>query len=110
MFSSTFKNYQFSLPYKILSVRSIREFNTVSSINDFRHPKLSREELRNGCKLGLDTWADIGCEGKHAYVEEFIIGKTVIAMSFSPSLGKLENLTYAHVLYAYDHEDYQFFF
>ena len=53
----------------------------------------------------MDTWADVGCAGKHAYVEEFIMGKTVTAMSFPPSLGKLENLTYAHVLYAYDHED-----
>ena len=26
-------------------------------------------------------------------------------MGFSSSLGKLENLAYAHVLYAYDHED-----
>ena len=26
-------------------------------------------------------------------------------MSFSSSLGKLENLTYTHVLYAYNHED-----
>ena len=55
--------------------------------------------------MGLDTWADTGYSGKHAYVKEIIVGKTVTAMGFSPSLGKLENLTYAHVLYAYDQED-----
>ena len=66
---------------------------------------MTKEELRNGCRLGLHTWADTGCAGKHAYVEEFIIGKTVTAMGFSSSLGKLENLTYAHVSYAYDDED-----
>ena len=105
MLKTTFMNYKYSLTYKISTVRSIREFNTVNSINNFRHPKLSKEELRNGCKLGLETWADTGCAGKHAYVEEFIIGKMVTAMGFSPFLGKLENLTYTHVLYAYDDED-----
>ena len=38
-------------------------------------------------------------------MEKFLIGKTVTAMAFSSSLGKLENMAYAHVLYAYDHED-----
>ena len=51
------------------------------------------------------TFIHTGCAGKHAYVKDFIIGKTVTAMGFSSSLGKIENLTYAHVLYAYDHED-----
>ena len=66
--------------------------------------KLNKEELKNGCKLGLDTWADTGCSGKHTYVKEFIIGKIVTAMGFSLSLGN-KNLKYAHVLYAYDQED-----
>ena len=37
--------------------------------------------------------------------EEFIIGKTVTATGFSSSLGKLDNLPYAYVLYAYDHTE-----
>ena len=105
MFNSTFKNNRYSPSHKISTVRSIREFSTVSSINNFRHPKLSNTELRNGCKLGLDTWADTGCSGKHAYVEVFFIGKKVTVMGLSFSLGKLENLACVHVLYAYDHED-----
>ena len=44
-------------------------------------------------------------QGKHAYVEEFVIGRTVIATGFTPSLGRLDKLSYAHVLYAYDHHD-----
>ena len=42
---------------------------------------------------------------RFAYVEEFLIGRTVTAMGFSSSLGKLENSAYAHLLYAYDHDD-----
>ena len=90
--------------YKILAVRSISGFSTVNSSNNFKHPKLRKEELRNGCRLGLNTWADTAYSGKHAYVEEFLIGKIVTAMGSSSSLGKLNNLA-AHVLYAYDHED-----
>ena len=85
--------------------RIIREVKTDYSFNMFRHPKLLREELRLGCKLGLDSWADTGYAGKHAHVEEFVLGKTVMATGFSPSLGKLDNLNVAHVLYAYDHAE-----
>ena len=38
-------------------------------------------------------------------MEEFVIGETVTATGFSSSLGKLDNLAYAHVLYAYDHAE-----
>ena len=89
--------------YRFSTFKTIKEVKTGYSCDSFRHPKLSDEDLRLGCKLGLDSWADTGCAGKHSYVEEFIIGKTVTATGFSPSLGKLENLPYAHVLYAYDH-------
>ena len=63
MFNSILKDHKYSLSHKISTIRSIREFNTVGTINNFRHPKLNKKELRNGCKLGLDTWADTGCSG-----------------------------------------------
>ena len=66
---------------------------------------MSQEEWSQGGKLGIDSWADIGCPGRHAYVEEFIVGKTVSATGCSPSLEKLDNLHYAHFLYAHDHQD-----
>ena len=78
---------------------------TINSYDNFRHPKLFQEEWASGGRLVIDTWVDTGCLGKHAYVEEFIIGKTVSATRFSPSLGKLDNLPYAHMLYTYDHHD-----
>ena len=49
------------------------------------------EELRLGCKLGLDSWADMGCSEKHAHVEEFVIGKSVTTTGFSSFLGKVDN-------------------
>ena len=56
----------------------------------------------NGCKLGIDTWVDTCCAGKHAFVEEFVVGKTVTATGFTSTLGSVPNLPVANVLYAYD--------
>ena len=86
-------------------MRTICELTSFQLHDNFKHPRLSQEELDQGGRLGIDSWADTGCSGKHAYVEEFVIGRTVTATGFSPSLGKLDNLSYAHVLYAYDHHD-----
>ena len=52
--------------------------------------------------MGIDSWSDTGCAGKHAYVEEFIYGIPVNATGFAPSLGSLNDLPIANVLYAYD--------
>ena len=75
--------------------------NSFSSEN-FRHPTLSEKEHNEGARLGIDSWADTACAGKHAFVEEFIIGKYVNASGFSSSLGSLKRLPVANVLYAYD--------
>ena len=75
------------------------------SISRFKHPKLTDDELMNGTRLGFDSWADTSCAGKHAFVESFVEGKTVNAVGFSHSLGKLENLPIANVVYAYDFSD-----
>ena len=74
---------------ELFMFKTIREVKTDYSYNTFRHPKLLKEELRLGCKLGLDSWADTGCAGKHAHVEEFVLGKTVTVTGFSSLLGKL---------------------
>ena len=105
IFSLILKNETQAPPYKISTFRTIRGITTNSSFNNLKHPKLNKEEKNDGCKLGLDTWVGTGYSGKYAYLEEFLIGKTVTAMGFSFSLGKLGNLPYAHMLYAYDHED-----
>ena len=90
---------------KVFMLKPIKEVKTDFSFDTFRHPELSEEELRLGCKLELDSWADTGYAGKHAHVAEFVLGKTVIATGFSSSLGNLDNLPVAHVLYAYDHAE-----
>ena len=47
----------------------IREVKRDHSIDTFKHPKLLKEELRLGCKLGLDSWVDTGCAGRRVHAE-----------------------------------------
>lgn len=75
------------------------------TIDNFRHPKLTQLELNQGTRLGFDSWADTSCSGKHAYVESFVEGKTVNACGFSTTLGTMNNLPIANVVYAYDTVD-----
>ena len=55
--------------------------------------------------MGLDSWADTGCLGKHAYVEKFVEFKSVYVIGFTSTLGYIDNLPIAHVLYAFDKGD-----
>ena len=50
---------------------------TNSNAGTFFHPVLSYNEHVEVCKLGIDSWSDTRCAGKHAFVEEFIKVKTV---------------------------------
>ena len=93
--------------YRVSSILSTiaSTTSTVAYNKTFRHPKLNDDEMFKGCCLGIDTWADTCCVGRHAFVEEFVEGKIVNAQGFSSSLGKIKNLPIAHVLYAYDLPD-----
>ena len=71
----------------------------------FVHPRLTDAEHREGSRLGIDSWADTACAGKHAFVEEFVMGKFITAKGFTQALGQLDNLPMANVLYAYDTHD-----
>ena len=84
---------------------------TIDYYNEqFLHPNISEEEMKSGCRLDLDTWADNISSGKHVYVEEFIKGKTVTATGFSVSLGSMKDLSVANVLYDFDKEYVTTFF
>ena len=80
---------------------NIAKTSTQVNHDQFRHQKLSKGELLKGCRLGIYSWDDTACAGKHAYVEEFIYGGTVNDTGFAPSLGSLNNLPIVNVLYAY---------
>ena len=59
--------------------------------------------MRNGCRLGIDSFADTCVAGKHAHVIEFIDGKEISAKAWDGH--KTQNLRIANVAYAYDTPD-----
>ena len=63
--------------------RLIGQSSFHQSIDNFRHPTLTDQELIKGSRLGIDSWADTSCAGRHAHVEEFIEGASVTATGFS---------------------------
>ena len=58
--------------------------------------------MDSGCMLGLDTWADTCCVGKHALINEVIEGKSVTATGFASSLKAIPNLPIVNCSLAYD--------
>ena len=88
-----------------------RIFSTIASsksrfdYDSFRRLCLTSSELTECCKLGIGSWADIFCAGRHCYVEEFLMGKSVTASGFCSFLGSLTNLPLVNAIYAYDMED-----
>ena len=61
--------------------------------------------MKSGFILGLDSWADTGFSGKHAYVDGFVEGNSVNVTGFKSTLGSIDNLPIAHVLYEFDKEN-----
>ena len=87
--------------------QDIFKTNSTFDYDAFRHPSLIDHEHKNGGWLGIDSWTDTACAGKHVYVKEFVVGKLITASGFTPELGALTNLPVANVLYAYDSKDGQ---
>ena len=77
----------------------LRTISTSTSAH-FSHPVLSKAELLVGCKLGIDSYVDTSCSGRHTHVIEFIEGKEITAKAWDNHTTK--NLKIANVAYSYD--------
>ena len=69
------------------------------------HKVLSQHEMLQGCKAGLDSWADSCCVGKHAFIREVIEGKLVNAHGFSNDLPSINDIPIVNCTFAYDDSD-----
>ena len=83
----------FSIPTRLHNIgiitSSIDKSVTDSDAGTFCHPVLLDTEHVEGFKLGIDSWADTLCAGKHEFVEEFIESKYATATKFTSSLGSV---------------------
>ena len=76
----------------------------IASTRTHKHIQLTKEEMLNGCKLGLDSWADTSCVGRHAHIDTYVDGKSVTASGFANTLPALENIPIVNCSFAYDDE------
>ena len=51
--------------------RTIMKSGTYSVNKSHSHSRLSESEMLNGCRLGLDSHADVTCVGRHARSFQF---------------------------------------
>lgn len=70
-------------------------------------PPLSMNELRAGCRLGLDLHADMTCIGRHAHIYEVYHGKVCNVYPFNDSYEPIKDIATVNAAFAYDTEDGQ---
>ena len=68
-------------------------------------PPLTDDELRSGCRLGLDSHADMSCVGRHAHIYEVYHGKVCNVFPFNDSYEPIENIATVNAAFAYDTDD-----
>ena len=88
----------------VLSTISRSSIVSSSGTMSSRHD-LTKQELRDGCTLGLDTWADTSVVGRHAFINSYVDGKSVTAQGFASSLPSLNNIPIVNCSFAYDSPD-----
>ena len=54
----------------VIARASSQSFNT----DKFRHTTLTKTEWMNGVRLGIDTWVDTTCAGRHAMLKNLLLG------------------------------------
>ena len=79
--------------------------NIIIKSMSHQQPKLSQDELINGCKLGIDTHADSSCAGKHVRILEYIDGKTYTVSPFLNSYTPTSNISMINGVIAVDKDD-----
>ena len=70
-------------------------------------PALTEEELRAGCRLGLDSHADMTCVGRHAHIHEIYHGKLCNVFPFNDSYEPIKDITTVNAAFAYDTDEGQ---
>ena len=83
----------------------VTSLHRIVSKNKTHRTKLSQEDLREGCRMGIDSHADTSCAGRHVRIMEHIDG---LQYNVSPFTGpSLPNIGMINGIIAVDREDGQ---
>lgn len=70
---------------------------------------LSDEEISKGCRLGIDSHADMTTIGAHAHIFEVYEGQSCNVYPFNDSYAPMKNIKTVNAAFAYDTDDGQTF-
>ena len=87
---------------KGFSTKYVQEIMTKPTSRKLFKLELSEAEKENGCRLGLDTHADISCVGKHARVLCYHEGQFCDVQPFHDSYDPLQGIKTCDAIFAYD--------
>ena len=63
---------------------------------------LTDEEMKTGCRLGLDTHADVSCIGRHGRILEMLEGQYSTVYPFNESYSPMQEVETVHAAFAVD--------
>lgn len=66
---------------------------------------LTDSELHQGCRLGIDSHADMSCIGAHATILEVYEGQLCNVMPFNDTYTPIQNVKTVNAAFAYDSDD-----
>ena len=97
----------FSPSYSIQSFSITKQERSQPHISSARRKqvKLSSEEMLAGCRLGLDSHADVSCAGRHARIMETFHGQVCNVSPFNDAYSPMTNVLTVNVAYAIDTTD-----
>ena len=70
-----------------------------------KQAELTQSELHDGCRLGLDSHADVSCAGRHARILEIVEGRACTVYPFNDSYNPIQNVQTVNAAMAIDLPD-----
>ena len=91
--------YQVSAFSTKLSHKIINNHISSSKVS---HVQLTEEELKHGCRLGLDSHADVSCIGRHGHILETLEGQYCTVYPFNESYSPMQKVETVNAALAVD--------
>lgn len=93
--------------FNVQFLRNLRDEKSIRATKKSKDVHLTAQELEEGCRLGMDSHADMTCIGAHAHIYEVYEGQTCNVFPFNDSYDPIANVKTVNAAFAYDSEDGQ---
>ena len=86
----------------------VSSFHIIRNIHSSRgsfNNQLTEDDLREGCRLGIDSHADVSCVGKHARITEVFQGKAYNVQPFNDLYKPMKDIRTVNAAFSHDTTD-----